>query len=62
MKQIEDPPKEKSRALAVIYDDEGLDWSELLLEEDAVGYAFMTMIVPFVDTRTEEVKFINRKV
>ncbi|KAM0041265.1 hypothetical protein Hdeb2414_s0011g00364331 [Helianthus debilis subsp. tardiflorus] len=62
MKQLEDAPKEKSRALAVIHDDEGFNWSELLPEEDAVGYAFMTKIVPFKDTRTEEVKYTNRKV
>ncbi|XP_021986066.2 trichohyalin-like [Helianthus annuus] len=35
-------PEEKSRTLAVIYDDEGYDWSkEFLPEEDAVGYAFV---------------------
>ncbi|MFS7937084.1 hypothetical protein Hanom_Chr05g00423361 [Helianthus anomalus] len=28
MKKIEETPKEKSRALAVIQDDEGFDWSE----------------------------------
>ncbi|KAJ0616244.1 putative transcription factor interactor and regulator CCHC(Zn) family [Helianthus annuus] len=37
MKQLEDN-KEKSRALAVIHDDEGFDWSELLPEEDAFKY------------------------
>ncbi|KAJ0614595.1 hypothetical protein HanIR_Chr02g0064191 [Helianthus annuus] len=62
MKQLEDAPKEKSRPLTVIHDDEGFDCSKLLPEEDAVGYAFMTKIVPFKDTRTEEVKYINRKV
>ncbi|XP_022040499.1 uncharacterized protein LOC110943049 [Helianthus annuus] len=42
-----EPPRlkqqeEKSRALAVIYDDEGYDWSkEVLPEKDAVGYAFV---------------------
>ncbi|MFS7907080.1 putative transcription factor interactor and regulator CCHC(Zn) family [Helianthus anomalus] len=42
-----EPPRlkqqeEKSRALAVIYDDEGYDWSkEVLPESDAVGYAFV---------------------
>ncbi|MFS7978570.1 hypothetical protein Hanom_Chr10g00917001 [Helianthus anomalus] len=41
MKQIEETPKEKSRALAVIQDDEGFYWSEFLPEEDAAGYAFM---------------------
>ncbi|KAJ0786261.1 putative transcription factor interactor and regulator CCHC(Zn) family [Helianthus annuus] len=46
MKQIEENPKEKSRALAVIQDDEGFDWSEFLLEEDATGYAFMAHIEP----------------
>ncbi|KAM0043514.1 hypothetical protein Hdeb2414_s0010g00342191 [Helianthus debilis subsp. tardiflorus] len=60
MKQLEDTPKEKSRALAVIHDDEGFDWSELLLEEDAVGYAFVAKIVPFKDNRTEKEKFVNR--
>ncbi|KAM0014213.1 putative transcription factor interactor and regulator CCHC(Zn) family [Helianthus debilis subsp. tardiflorus] len=59
MKQLEDY-KEKSRALAVIHDDEGFDWSELLPEEDAVGYAFMAKSVepvPFKDSRTEEQKY-----
>ncbi|MFS7979715.1 hypothetical protein Hanom_Chr10g00930971 [Helianthus anomalus] len=45
MKQLEDNSKEKSRALAVIHDDEGYDWSEVLPEEDAVGYAFMARSV-----------------
>ncbi|KAJ0907236.1 hypothetical protein HanRHA438_Chr07g0296551 [Helianthus annuus] len=49
-------------ALAVIHDDEGYDWSEILPEEDAVGYAFAAgKIVPFKDTRTEEEKFVNRR-
>ncbi|KAJ0622011.1 putative transcription factor interactor and regulator CCHC(Zn) family [Helianthus annuus] len=62
MKQIEDN-KEKSRALAVIHDDEGFDWSELLPEEDAVGYAFMAKSepVPWKDNRTEEQKYGHRK-
>ncbi|KAJ0947026.1 putative transcription factor interactor and regulator CCHC(Zn) family [Helianthus annuus] len=34
-------PEEKSRALAVIYDDEGYDWSQVCPEKDAVGYAFV---------------------
>ncbi|MFS7940636.1 putative transcription factor interactor and regulator CCHC(Zn) family [Helianthus anomalus] len=34
-------PEEKSRALAVMYDDEGYDWSQVCPEEDAVGYAFV---------------------
>ncbi|XP_022020137.1 uncharacterized protein LOC110920219 [Helianthus annuus] len=61
MKQLENAPKEKSRALAVIHHDEGFDWSDLLPEEDAVGYAFMAKIVPFKDTRTEEEKYSYRK-
>ncbi|XP_035838279.1 ELKS/Rab6-interacting/CAST family member 1-like [Helianthus annuus] len=61
MKQIEENPKEKSRALVVIHDDEGYDWSDVLPEEDAVGYAFMAKIVPFKDTRTEEEKYVSRK-
>ncbi|MFS8002802.1 hypothetical protein Hanom_Chr13g01206381 [Helianthus anomalus] len=44
MKQIEDNPKEKSRALAVIQDDEGFNWNGFLLEEDAVGYASMAEV------------------
>ncbi|KAM0056424.1 putative transcription factor interactor and regulator CCHC(Zn) family [Helianthus debilis subsp. tardiflorus] len=41
LKQSEDN-RDKSRALAVIYDDEGYDWSkEVLPEDDVVGYAFM---------------------
>ncbi|KAJ0743532.1 putative transcription factor interactor and regulator CCHC(Zn) family [Helianthus annuus] len=46
MKQIKETPNEKSRALAVILDDEGFDWSEFLPEEDAVGYAFMATTEP----------------
>ncbi|KAJ0867860.1 putative transcription factor interactor and regulator CCHC(Zn) family [Helianthus annuus] len=63
MKQLEDN-KEKSRALAVIHDDEGFNWSELLPEEDAVGYAFMAKSaepVPFKDNRTEEQKYGYKK-
>ncbi|MFS7948055.1 hypothetical protein Hanom_Chr06g00555481 [Helianthus anomalus] len=44
MKQVEEIPKEKSRALAEIQDDEGYDWSEFLLEDDAVGFSFMAQI------------------
>ncbi|MFS8024012.1 hypothetical protein Hanom_Chr16g01458281 [Helianthus anomalus] len=47
MKQIEDNPrKEKSRALAVIQDDEGLKWNDFLPEEDFVGSAFMAHVEP----------------
>ncbi|MFS7930568.1 hypothetical protein Hanom_Chr04g00345821 [Helianthus anomalus] len=56
MKHIEENPKEKSRSLAVIHDDEGFDWRELLPEEDVVGYAFMEKIVPF---KTRELKRRN---
>ncbi|KAJ0770921.1 putative transcription factor interactor and regulator CCHC(Zn) family [Helianthus annuus] len=63
LKQSEDN-REKSRALAVIYDDEGYDWSkEVLPEEDAVGYAFMAKNepIPWKDDRTEEQKYRYRK-
>ncbi|KAM0008023.1 putative transcription factor interactor and regulator CCHC(Zn) family [Helianthus debilis subsp. tardiflorus] len=53
MKQIEDN-KEKSRAFAVIHDDEGFDWSEMLPEEDAVGYAFMAKMNLFLGKTTEQ--------
>ncbi|XP_022026823.1 myosin-2 heavy chain, non muscle-like [Helianthus annuus] len=61
MKQIEETPKEKTRALAVIQDDESFDWSEFLPEDDAVGYAFMAKVEPYKDTRTEEQKYTYRK-
>ncbi|KAF5756976.1 putative transcription factor interactor and regulator CCHC(Zn) family [Helianthus annuus] len=35
-KMIENNPKEKSRACAVIHDDEGYDWSQILPEEDRI--------------------------
>ncbi|TKW70362.1 MAG: hypothetical protein DI543_28925, partial [Bradyrhizobium icense] len=64
MKQADDN-RDKSRALAVIYDDEGYDWSkEVLPEEDAVGYAFMAKNdepIPWKDGRTEEQKYNYRK-
>ncbi|KAJ0820305.1 putative transcription factor interactor and regulator CCHC(Zn) family [Helianthus annuus] len=57
--------RDKSRALAVIYDDEGYDWSkEVLPEEDAVGYAFMANDdepIPWKDDRTDEQKYCYRK-
>ncbi|KAJ0734642.1 hypothetical protein HanPI659440_Chr11g0422441 [Helianthus annuus] len=63
MKQLEDTSKEKSRALAVIHDDEGFDWSHILPEEDAVGYAFVATkeIKPFRDTRTAAEKSNDRQ-
>ncbi|MFS7954123.1 hypothetical protein Hanom_Chr07g00626611 [Helianthus anomalus] len=61
MKQIEEAPKEKSRAVAVIHDDEVFDWSEFLPEDDAVGYAVMAKVEPYKDTRTEEQKYTYRK-
>ncbi|MFS8019469.1 hypothetical protein Hanom_Chr15g01404141 [Helianthus anomalus] len=61
MKQIEETPKEKLRALAVIQDDEGFNWSAFLPEDDAVGYAFMAHVQPYKDARTEKQKFTYRK-
>ncbi|MFS7969296.1 hypothetical protein Hanom_Chr09g00807491 [Helianthus anomalus] len=61
MKQIKEAPKEKPRALAVIHYDEGFDWSDFLLEDDAVGYTFLAKVEPFKDTRTEEQKYNYRK-
>ncbi|KAM0057616.1 putative transcription factor interactor and regulator CCHC(Zn) family [Helianthus debilis subsp. tardiflorus] len=47
MKQIDDNPgKEKSRALAVIQDNEGFNWNGSLPEEDFVGSAFMAQVEP----------------
>ncbi|KAJ0916727.1 putative transcription factor interactor and regulator CCHC(Zn) family [Helianthus annuus] len=63
LKHAEDN-RDESRALAVIYDDEGYDWSkEVLPEEDAVGYAFMVKNEPisWKDNRTEEQKYRYRK-
>ncbi|KAJ0618429.1 putative transcription factor interactor and regulator CCHC(Zn) family [Helianthus annuus] len=64
LKQSEDN-RDKSRALAVIYDDEGYDWSkDVLPEEDAVGYAFMANDdepIPWKDDRTEEQRYCYRK-
>ncbi|XP_035838927.1 uncharacterized protein LOC118486532 [Helianthus annuus] len=64
IKQSEDN-KGKSRALAVIYDDEGYDWSkEVLPEDDAIGYAFMASHnepIQWKDNRTEQQKYEYRK-
>ncbi|KAM0007872.1 putative transcription factor interactor and regulator CCHC(Zn) family [Helianthus debilis subsp. tardiflorus] len=57
MKQIEETPKEKSRALAVVQDDEGFDWSEFLLKDDAVGFAFMEK----TEQTPEERNYVRRK-
>ncbi|MFS8018497.1 hypothetical protein Hanom_Chr15g01392721 [Helianthus anomalus] len=40
---------------------EGFDWSEFLPKDDVVGYAFMTKVEPYKDTRTEEQKYNYRK-
>ncbi|MFS8019437.1 putative transcription factor interactor and regulator CCHC(Zn) family [Helianthus anomalus] len=62
MKQIEETPKEKSRALAVIQDDEGFDWSEFLPEDDAVGFAFAFMAqIEQRTQQTEEQKYNYQK-
>ncbi|MFS7947283.1 putative transcription factor interactor and regulator CCHC(Zn) family [Helianthus anomalus] len=58
MKQIEETPKEKSRALAVIQDDEGFDWSEFLPDEDAVGFTFMAT----TEQTEEETTYVRRKI
>ncbi|KAJ0939837.1 putative transcription factor interactor and regulator CCHC(Zn) family [Helianthus annuus] len=39
-KMIKNNPKEKSRACAVIHDDGGFDWSEILPEEDRIDNRF----------------------
>ncbi|KAJ0786545.1 putative transcription factor interactor and regulator CCHC(Zn) family [Helianthus annuus] len=57
MKQIEETPKEKSRALAVIQDDEGFDWSDFLPEDDVVGFAFTAT----TEQTQEEKTYIRRK-
>ncbi|MFS7978189.1 hypothetical protein Hanom_Chr10g00912651 [Helianthus anomalus] len=44
MKQIEDNPKEKSTALAVIQDDEAFNWNNFIPEEDVASYAFMVEV------------------
>ncbi|MFS7945406.1 hypothetical protein Hanom_Chr06g00523921 [Helianthus anomalus] len=42
--KIEETQKEKSRALVVIQDDEGFNWSEFFPEEGDVGYAFRAQV------------------
>ncbi|MFS7910313.1 hypothetical protein Hanom_Chr02g00104761 [Helianthus anomalus] len=45
MKQIENNPlKEKSRALAVIQDDEGFNWNDFLQDEDHIGSALVAEV------------------
>ncbi|KAJ0490443.1 putative transcription factor interactor and regulator CCHC(Zn) family [Helianthus annuus] len=60
MRQIEETPKEKLRALAVIQDDEGFDWSEFLPKVDAVGFAFMAQIQQQTEPN-EETTYNRRK-
>ncbi|MFS7946022.1 hypothetical protein Hanom_Chr06g00531141 [Helianthus anomalus] len=58
MKRIEETPKEKSRAFAVIQDDEGFDWSEFLPDEDVVSFAFIAK----TEQIEEETTYIRRKI
>ncbi|KAM0064239.1 putative transcription factor interactor and regulator CCHC(Zn) family [Helianthus debilis subsp. tardiflorus] len=60
MKQIEETLKEKSRALAVIQDDEGFDWSEFFPKDDVVGFAFIVQIQQQTKP-TKELTYIHRK-
>ncbi|MFS7997612.1 hypothetical protein Hanom_Chr12g01143841 [Helianthus anomalus] len=62
MKQIEETPKEKSRALAMIQEDEGFDWSEFLLEDDAVRFAFRAQIHQQKEQASEERNYNRRKI
>ncbi|MFS7948751.1 hypothetical protein Hanom_Chr06g00563551 [Helianthus anomalus] len=57
MKQFEETPKEKLRALAVIHDDEGFDCSEFFPDEDAVGFTFMVT----TEQTPEQRNYIRRK-
>ncbi|MFS7905025.1 hypothetical protein Hanom_Chr01g00042891 [Helianthus anomalus] len=61
MKQIKETLKEKSRALTVIQNDEGFDWSKFLPEDDVVGFALMAKVELYKDTRSEEQKYTYRK-
>ncbi|MFS7997577.1 hypothetical protein Hanom_Chr12g01143371 [Helianthus anomalus] len=55
MKQIEDNPgKEKSRALAVIQDDEGFNRNDFLHDEDYIGSAFMAEVELVTLTKDRE--------
>ncbi|MFS8019328.1 hypothetical protein Hanom_Chr15g01402511 [Helianthus anomalus] len=55
MRQIEDNPvKEKSRALAVIQDDEGFNWNDFISDEDQIGSAFMAEVTPLTFNRERE--------
>ncbi|MFS8033784.1 hypothetical protein Hanom_Chr17g01573621 [Helianthus anomalus] len=59
MKQIEkNLVKEKSRALAVIQDDEGFNWNDFLPEEDYVGLALVAEVKQnaFVAVVKEKIK------
>ncbi|MFS7905243.1 hypothetical protein Hanom_Chr01g00045371 [Helianthus anomalus] len=53
--------KEKSRALVVIQDDEGYDWSKVLPEEDYVGSTFVAEVVDDKRWQREYARFEIKK-
>ncbi|MFS8033744.1 hypothetical protein Hanom_Chr17g01573191 [Helianthus anomalus] len=60
MKRIEETQKENSRALLVIQDDEGFDWSEFLPVDDAFGFALLAQIHQQKEPTEEEI-YIRRQ-
>ncbi|MFS7967800.1 hypothetical protein Hanom_Chr09g00790001 [Helianthus anomalus] len=60
MRQIEDNPvKEKSRALAVIQDDEGFNWNDYIPGEDKIESTFMAEVTPVTFNRDRGIAHIR---
>ncbi|KAJ0441796.1 putative transcription factor interactor and regulator CCHC(Zn) family [Helianthus annuus] len=63
MRQIEDNPvKEKSRALAVIQDDEGLNWNDFIPDDEQIGSAFVADIQPVTFNRERQIAHVRMNI
>ncbi|MFS7912606.1 putative transcription factor interactor and regulator CCHC(Zn) family [Helianthus anomalus] len=61
-KQIgEGPSKERSRAMVVIQEGEGYDWSQVLPKEDYVGSAFVVKVVQDKRWQRDSARYEIRK-
>ncbi|KAF5801702.1 putative transcription factor interactor and regulator CCHC(Zn) family [Helianthus annuus] len=60
MRQIEDNlVKEKSRALAVIQDDEGFNWNDFIPDDDQIGSAFVVDVKQVTFNREREIAHVR---
>ncbi|XP_021984602.1 uncharacterized protein LOC110880296 [Helianthus annuus] len=58
----ENSVKQKSRALAVIQDDEGFNWNDYIPDEEQIGSAFVDDISPVTFNREREIAHVRMNI